>query len=342
MRKLLMLLLCMPLIASLATADPPKVQKLDPKLRKAPPEAAEPEETAKPEKSRKLDPSINQDARDAALGLGKHHPVVLAEMAFARTSVERGMREAFLTYLSEDSVIFRPQAVGGRQWFLEREDITAQLNWEPTYVEVASSGDLGFSTGPFQHSRQATENNKNPVVQHGHFVSVWEKQLTGWRVVVDHGVPHGKAQKKAELEVEVRKGGAMGTLAESIPALSQIDKKFANVTSLELLQELYDKHATDDLRIYRRNSLPVNGKGHALKALPKLSVLVSGGLEGAGLSKNGDLAYSYGNGTMGTVDKDQRSPATYLRLWRNDGGQEWKLMLDLVMPLPTQAAAPAS
>ncbi len=336
MRKLLMLLLCAPLIASLATADPPKVQRLKPKPEKAPPE------TAESEKSRKIDPKFNQEARDAALGLGKSHPMVLAEIAFAQTSVERGMREAFLTYLSEDSVIFRPQAVGGRQWFIEREDITAQLNWEPTYVEVASSGDLGFSTGPFQYNQQATENNKTPTVQHGHFVSVWEKQPTGWRVVVDHGVPHRKAKKKAELEVEVREGGAMGTLAESIPALSRIDKKFANVTSLELLQELYDKHATEDLRIYRRNFLPINGKGHALKALPQLSVLVSGGLEGAGLSKNGDLAYSYGNGTMGTVDKDQRSAATYLRLWRNEDGQEWKLMLDLVMPLPPQAAAPAS
>ena len=338
MRKLLALLLCVPLLASLATADPPKVQKLDPKPKKAPPVT---EDAEKP-RVQKLDPSINKEARDAALGLGKNHPVVLAEVAFARTSVEKGMREAFLTYLSEDAVIFRPKPVGGRQWFTERDDIAAELNWEPAYIEVASSGDLGFSTGPFQYNQAATENNKTPVVQHGHFVSVWEKQGASWQVVVDHGIPHQKPRRKAELEVGVRKGGPVGTLSESIPALSQIDKKFANVTSLELLQELYDKHGADDLRIYRRNSLPINGKDHALKALPQLSVLVSGALEGAGLSKNGDLAYSYGKGTMGKVDRDQRSPATYLRLWRNDGGQNWKLMLDLVVPLPRESSKPTS
>ena len=316
MRKLLALLLCVPLLASLATADDPKLKKLDPKLSKAPPAAEEPKES--------------------------NHPMVLAEVAFAQTSVEKGMREAFLTYLSEDAVIFRPRPVGGRQWFTEREDITAELNWEPTYMEVASSGDLGFSTGPFQYNQAATENNKTPVVQHGHFVSVWEKQGASWQVVVDHGIPHQKPRRKAELEVGVRKGGPVGTLSESIPALSQIDKKFANVTSLELLQELYDKHGADDLRIYRRNSLPITGKDHALKALPQLSFLVSGALEGAGLSKNGDLAYSYGKGTMGKVDRDQRSPATYLRLWRNDGGQNWKLMLDLVVPLPRESSKPTS
>ena len=337
MRKLLALLLCVPLLASLATADPPKKpRKLDPELSKASPAT---EDTQKP---RKLDPEVNKEGREAALGLGKSHPMVLAEVAFARTSVEKGMREAFLTYLSEDAVIFRPKPVGGRQWFAEHDNITAELNWEPTYIEVASSNDLGFSTGPFQYNQSATENNKTPVVQHGHFVSVWEKQSTDWRVVVDHGIPHREPRKKAKLEVEVRDGGPMGTLAESIPALSRIDKKFANVTSLELLQELYDTHGADDLRIYRRNFLPITGKKHALKALPQLSVLVSGGLEGAGLSKNGDLAYSYGKGTMGKVDKDQRSPATYLRLWRNDGGQNWKLMLDLVVPLPRERSAPSS
>ena len=47
-------------------------------------------------------------------------------------------------------------------------------------------------------------------------------------------------------------------------------------------------------------------------------------------------------GTMGKIDKDQRSPATYLRLGRNDGGQNWKLMLDLAVPLPRERSAPTS
>jgi ketosteroid isomerase-like protein len=298
-------LLCVPLLASPATADPQKIDK---------------------------------DSHEALLGKAKEtaHPMVSAERAFARTSVQEGMRRAFLAYLSEDAVIFRPKPVEGRQWFTEQKNITGQLSWEPTYAEVSSSGDLGFSTGPFQYQEQATEKNKTSAVQHGHFVSVWEKQSPGWRVVLDHGIPHPKPRDKAKPEFKVREGGKMGTIEETIPALSRIDKKFANVTSAELLQELYNKHAADDLRIYRRNLYPITGKDRVLEVLPKVSVLVKGALEGAGLSKDGDLAYSYGMGTMGKLDRDQRSQATYLRLWRNDGKQNFKLMLDLVMPLPQE------
>ncbi len=331
MRNLLALLLLVPLLASPATAD---LKKLDPKLSKAKPEASAPQDG---------DVRISKEMRESLLGATPGvHPMVATEMAFARTSVQKGMRKAFLTYLSDDSVIFRPKPVAGKQWFTEHTHITTQLSWEPTYAEVASSGDLGFSTGPFQFQEQATENNKNPPVQYGHFVSVWEKQTAGWRVVVDHSILHQKSRKKAEPRFEIREGEPLASLEEAIPALSEIDKKFANVTTLEELQELYSTHGTDDLRIYRRNFLPITGKKHALKALAQLSVLVSGGLEGAGLSKDGDLAYSYGMGTMGRLEKEQRSPATYLRLWRNDGGTSWKLMLDLVVPLPNEKGAPTS
>jgi ketosteroid isomerase-like protein len=332
MKKLLASLLCLPLLASLATADPQV--KIDKETREA---ERGPDKEA-PEKIK-----IDKETRDALLGpVEGVHAMVLAELAFARTSEQKGMRKAFLTYLAEDSVIFRPRPVAGKQWFVEHTSVSGHLNWQPTYAEVASSGDLGFSTGPYTFQGGTAEGDKKATVRHGHFVSVWEKQIEGWRVVVDHGIPHNKTRGKEKLEARVREGEQMGTLEEAIPALSEIDKKFANVSSMEQLQELYSEHGADDLRIYRRNVPPIAGKDKSLKALPKLSVMTSGELEGAGLSRHGDLAYSYGMGTMGQIDKDKRSEATFLRLWRNEGGQNWKLMLDLLMPLPESTSAPTS
>src|SRR5213592_1995070 len=43
--------------------------------------------------------------------------LVQAERAFARLSMAQGVRDAFLANLANDSIIFRPTAVAGRQWF---------------------------------------------------------------------------------------------------------------------------------------------------------------------------------------------------------------------------------
>ena len=42
--------------------------------------------------------------------------LIEAERAFARLSVEKGSRDAFLANLSDESILFRPGPVPGKQW----------------------------------------------------------------------------------------------------------------------------------------------------------------------------------------------------------------------------------
>ena len=55
-----------------------------------------------------------------------------AERAFARRSVEQGMRSAFLEYLTPDAVLFRAGPVNGRQMWQGRRESPAQLAWTPS------------------------------------------------------------------------------------------------------------------------------------------------------------------------------------------------------------------
>jgi len=73
--------------------------------------------------------------------------LVEAEKSFARTSVARGTKEAFLAVLNDESVIFRPRAVPGRKWFQDNPASPLQLSWEPEIGDIASAGDLGYTTG---------------------------------------------------------------------------------------------------------------------------------------------------------------------------------------------------
>src|SRR5262245_51009985 len=75
--------------------------------------------------------------------------LVAAERAFARASKDKGIREAFLEYLADDSIVFRPRAVSGRKWYQDRPESGGHLSWEPAFAEISRGGDLGYTTGPW-------------------------------------------------------------------------------------------------------------------------------------------------------------------------------------------------
>src|SRR5262245_45113385 len=108
--------------------------------------------------------------------------LVQAERDFARLSLAQGVRDAFLANLGEDSIIFRPNAVPGRQWFENNPPPPAvRLEWAPEFADIASTGDLGYTTGPFEPRRTPQD---PPTF--GHYVTLWRKQADGkWKVALD-------------------------------------------------------------------------------------------------------------------------------------------------------------
>jgi len=72
-----------------------------------------------------------------------------------------------------------------RQW---ASNLTANpgfaLSWRPTTVDVANSGDLGYTVGTYE--LKIHDAAGNPVTDRGKYVTVWRKQSGGnWKVVFD-------------------------------------------------------------------------------------------------------------------------------------------------------------
>jgi ketosteroid isomerase-like protein len=56
------------------------------------------------------------------------------------------------------------------------------IAWQPTKVEVAQSGDLGYSQGTYEE--KSTDSKGNTVANHGKYVVIWKKQPDGaWKAV---------------------------------------------------------------------------------------------------------------------------------------------------------------
>src|SRR3989442_4933975 len=116
--------------------------------------------------------------------------VVDTERAFARDSVEHGQREAFLTYLADDGITFSPAPGLGKSAIRKRpapaNPRAILLNWAPMTGGVSSSGDLGFTTGPYILEDRS---GKAQPAQHGMYFTMWKKQRSGeFRAVLDLGI----------------------------------------------------------------------------------------------------------------------------------------------------------
>src|SRR4026209_2370117 len=121
--------------------------------------------------------------------------MVQTEHAFARMAAEKNTRDAFMAFIADDGLLFRPGAVNGKKWMIEHPvpppkdtDKKPLLAWQPKFAGMAASGDMGFTTGPWE----AKEDIKDEKPQaYGHFVTVWKKQADGsWKFVVDLGISH--------------------------------------------------------------------------------------------------------------------------------------------------------
>src|SRR5258706_16019270 len=57
-------------------------------------------------------PALSQDKKQS----NALESLVETERAFSRTSTEQGTRAAFVAFIAEDGILFRPTAVVGRKW----------------------------------------------------------------------------------------------------------------------------------------------------------------------------------------------------------------------------------
>jgi ketosteroid isomerase-like protein len=266
--------------------------------------------------------------------------LVLAERTFARTSVETGMREAFLAVLADDAVIFRPGPVPGKEWFSSRPAVEGRLSWEPLWVDASRAGDLGYTSGPWQYS----PGDGDPT--YGWFVSVWRRQVDGaWKVEADIGVScprpegeHGnlgyptRARRNANRVLDA--GEVPDVLATFEAALAAHATRLREQGAAAACRAAASEH----LRLYRAGAPPVLGREKACRSLDASGEHADLRRAGMGMSESGDLAYDYGLlDTIAAGDEPTSRSSSYLDIWKIDGEGAWRLVLDLrTQPPPAQ------
>jgi ketosteroid isomerase-like protein len=283
-----------------------------------------------------------QTGRQEALG-----SLIAAERAFSRTSETKGIREAFLTWLAPDAIVFRPGPVEGRPVYEKMDPAnTALLTWGPEVAEVSASGDLGYTSGPYAY-RQSRDAEP---ASYGHYVSVWKKQADGtWKVFLDIGIRHGRPETPAAAGTVDTPAAGKNAAPLSPERLRDEERTFGaragvidSIAGSKGARKALSELATDDIRVYRPDRVPTVGKTAFKGLIPANAGRIDprtqrrGSNYQVGMAGSGDLAYSYGT-SLFWKDGTTSERTANLRVWRKDGSGVWKICLDIEFPIPAEA-----
>jgi len=267
--------------------------------------------------------------------------LVASERAFAAMSVEKGMRDAFVEFLADDGIIFRPLPMIGKPVWQARSPSPATLIWEPSHAEISGAGDLGWTTGPWE-LRPPADSTGTPApadrVAHGHFTSVWAMQAGGrWRVALDLGVSHSRPERGVgsgdfapgpvhAWAAEARKGPKSRANLEAVDRLFARDAKKLGAAAL-------DQWITADVRLNREGEFPYEGRAAAKDALAGAADLVRFLPQGARVSASDDLGYSYGIAERVSSRGDAPDSSVYVHIWRKEADKKWRIAAIVENPL---------
>ncbi|MCP4459052.1 MAG: DUF4440 domain-containing protein [Cytophagales bacterium] len=116
--------------------------------------------------------------------------ILNTENSFSALSAEKGVKIAFQEFAANDAVLMRNnELIKGMEAMSIRldgaglpPDVT--LTWEPSFVDVSESGDLGYTYGEYLYT--STDSLGNVTKSTGIFHTVWKRQTDGeWKFVWD-------------------------------------------------------------------------------------------------------------------------------------------------------------
>ena len=272
--------------------------------------------------------------------------LVETEQAFSQAAADKSTREAFLLFIADDGILFRPKAVNGKQWLIEHPTPASEkrplLAWQPVFADVALAGDLGYTTGPWEYKEDIKD--EKPVT-YGDFVTVWKRQRDGsWKFAVDLGINHPESSGPLNLwKVSDEASSAATRPIKKINqereqrALVKRDLEFSDSALTLGFVKAFLKYAGSDVRLFREKSAPFVGKQSAATALAARKEKLTWQTTGEDVSLSGDLGYTRGLYEARSDDSEKKliERGNYLRIWKKQNGV-WRVVLDVANPLPAE------
>lgn len=255
-----------------------------------------------------------------------------AEKNFAQTSVDKSIKTAFLSNLNEQSIVFsQGEPVNGPSVWRDQEESEGYLFWWPVFADIASSEDLGYTTGPAVFGPSRAEQKANGGI---YYSSVWKRDKAGvWKIAVDLGsctfpADGAKKEPKTSATPLAKKSKTKKVTAGTEEELLTLDKTY--VDNLNKTKKSFSSsYFSNESRLHRPRIDPLI----SLAAIQNYKEDNHFEFEhsGGGVSASGDMGYTYGKVKVERMKDGQPQviPVSYMRVWRKENNK-WKIVLDVI------------
>jgi len=261
--------------------------------------------------------------------------IVGAETAFATQAAQTSTEAALLANSTPNSLATDNGKLANAQnvWRSRPSRPGRKMTWYPVLADVAQSGDLGYTTGPW------TQFQNDRPQEAGEYVTVWRKQLDGkWKFAVNMNIERIGAAPAMPAEVPQPKLLPAVPVPSTAPSniVLDVDSKFA---AAELMKPgaTYQQNLSAEARLYRPGLSMMLGAA----AVANMKNLDGGYLFVANtgyLAAAGDLGYVVGSLHRPASTKHPEENGTYLRIWRREADAGWRIVLEMFNLVPEAAA----
>ena len=266
--------------------------------------------------------------------------IVAAERAFAAATRHLGVRDGFLTFLTDDAMDIAP--VRDRLAIVSLpERLRAQpagavpptrlLLWEPRTGAISQAGDLGWLTGPYRNTAGESGAADD---QHGAYFSIWRRQADGtYKVRLDIGIATASPVSSfadgftpAEQPAASPSGSAPVTERD----IRAVEAAFAQAASADV-GHAYRAHLLPGARLHRNERSPFAGAAAAAGFMSGFERIAWAVLH-AEVAESGDLGFTAGSydGVVAATDGQPQSVERgfFVRVWQRDAAGEWKIAFE--------------
>jgi hypothetical protein len=192
-------------------------------------------------------------------------PVYDTQRAFEAAMAEKGIKPAFLEFLADDAIIFRPEAVNGHEFLRTSADLpSGVLRRKVSFADASINGMLAYTIGEWTLTPQIRPNE----VRVGEYATVWSKVNGKYKAILDIEISH-EVFSRAEYRRVIPKPRESHSNKQKWSA-TDATMNFLKMSMTKAgLGGAYDMFAAEDVILLRDGLPPIVGRGRAEEEMEK-------------------------------------------------------------------------
>jgi ketosteroid isomerase-like protein len=260
-----------------------------------------------------------------------------ADRAFAALAGTGGLSAALLGTLSDDALVFEPQAVSGRAWAASTAVPTGKFTWAPAWAATSAAGELAVTSGPIAYAAIPPDTSWA-----GQYVTVWARAGTAWKAALQMTIPApgGKeivfSTHKATGDGRPRGGPGAGEASRA--TLFIADRGLATAAMASGSVVAIPRVGATDMRLLRAGALPYVGPDSAALGLAAFDehdgIRTFWQTRDLRMARSGDFGVTHGTYERQNASGGVTEHGAYLRVWERQPDGGWRILLDAQKPTP--------